>query len=70
VNYEKLGVFYLGREFDAEIAALGTPGDPATIAIRSAEVTPRKSDIAVAEVSLVWTPWRTGADGFPARAAD
>ena len=36
--------------------------------LRSIEVPARKSDIAVGEVALVWTPWRTGADGFPAPA--
>ena len=30
---------------------------------------PRKTDIAVGKVVLLWTPWRTGADGFPAPAA-
>ena len=34
------------------------------------EVPARKSDIAVGEVALVWTPWRKGADGFPAPAYD
>ena len=29
-----------------------------------------KSDIAVGEIALVWTPWRKGADGFPAPAYD
>jgi len=28
------------------------------------QVSPRKSDIAVGEVALVWAPWRKGADGF------
>jgi hypothetical protein len=28
-------------------------------------VTPRKSDIAVGQVALVWAPWRKDADGFP-----
>ena len=30
----------------------------------------RKADVAVGEVALVWTPWRKGADGFPAPAYD
>jgi hypothetical protein len=58
----------LQAQLDAEIAALGAQLDPATIPIRSVQITPRKSDIAVGEVALVWTPWRAGADGFPAPA--
>jgi hypothetical protein len=42
-------------QFDAEIAALAAPVDPATISVRSVEVTPRKSDISV-EVALAWAP--------------
>jgi hypothetical protein len=36
--------------------------------LRIAQVVPRKSDIAVGEVALVWAPWRKGSDGFPAQA--
>ncbi len=42
--------------------------DPGTVALREIAVTPRKSDLAIGEVALVWTPWRRGADGFPAPA--
>ena len=42
--------------------------DPGSVALREVAVTPRKSDLAIGEVALVWTPWRRGADGFPAPA--
>ncbi|HPF26393.1 MAG TPA: hypothetical protein PK159_07365 [Steroidobacteraceae bacterium] len=56
------------RECETEIEALTRRLDPSTIELRSVEVTPRKSDIAIGDVALAWTPWRRGADGFPARA--
>ncbi len=56
------------RESDAEVARLEGTLDAGTIALRSVDVPARKYDIAVGEVALVWTPWRRGADGFPAPA--
>ena len=35
------------------------------MALRKVSVTPRKSDIAVGQVALVWTPFRKDSDGFP-----
>jgi hypothetical protein len=58
------------REVDADVARLETTLDAASVTLRSIEVPARKSDIAVGEVALVWTPWRKGADGFPAPAYD
>ena len=58
------------REVEAEVARLEGSLDASTISLRQVEVPARKSDIAVGEVALVWTPWRKGADGFPAPAYD
>jgi hypothetical protein len=58
------------REVDAEVARLESTLDATTISLRPVEVPARKADIAVGEVALVWTPWRKGADGFPAPAYD
>jgi hypothetical protein len=58
------------RQVEAEVAALENTLDVSTVALRSVDVPARKSDIAVGEVALVWTPWRKGADGFPAPAYD
>jgi hypothetical protein len=57
-------------QVDAEVARLETTLDASTIDLRPLEVPARKSDIAIGEVALVWTPWRKGADGFPAPAYD
>jgi hypothetical protein len=58
------------REVDAEVARLGSALDASNVALRAVEVPARKSDIAIGEVALVWAPWRTGPDGFPAPAYD
>jgi len=59
----------LQQQFDADTAALETRFDATTVTLRKVQVSPRKSDIAVGEVALVWTPWRKGADGFPTPAS-
>ncbi len=58
----------LQRQFDADSAALERTTDAAAAPLRAVQVSPRKSDIAVGEIALVWMPWREGADGFPAPA--
>ncbi len=58
----------LGAQCEAECKAISTKLDPAAISLRSVQVSPRKSDLAVGEVALAWQPWRVGADGFPAPA--
>ncbi len=58
------------RDVEAEVARLETSLDATSIALTSVDVPARKSDIAVGEVALVWAPWRTGPDGFPAPAYD
>jgi hypothetical protein len=59
----------LGKELEAAITALDARLDARSIALRELTVAPRKTDIAVGKVLLLWTPWRIGADGFPASAA-
>ncbi len=46
----------LNAELEAEVARLESEFDPATIAIETASVKPRKSDIAVEDMALVWVP--------------
>jgi hypothetical protein len=58
----------LQRQFEAETAALESSLDASAAPVTKVQVSPRKSDIAVGEVALVWAPWRKGADGFPAPA--
>jgi hypothetical protein len=58
----------LNSELEAAIAALEGTLDVQAIALREIAVAPRKSDIAIGKVALLWIPWRTGADGFPVEA--
>jgi hypothetical protein len=58
----------LQRQFETESAALESSLDAGAAPMRKVPVSPRKSDISVGEVALVWLPWRKGADGFPAPA--
>jgi hypothetical protein len=59
----------LNKECEAAVAALDTTLDAHAVELRAVSLAPRKTDIAVGRVLLLWTPWRTGADGFPAPAA-
>ena len=58
----------LNQECEEAIAALSQSPDPATVTLRETQLPPRKSDITVGRVALLWTPWRPGADGFPTPA--
>jgi hypothetical protein len=55
----------LTEECEREITSLQASLDPQTIAIRHLRLSPRKSDIAVGRVTLLWVPWQTGTDGMP-----
>ncbi len=59
----------LNKECEASIAALDTRYDASNIELKKVEVAPRKTDIAVGTVRLLWSPWRVGADGFPTKAS-
>jgi len=59
----------LSKECDDAVAQLEKSLDVSALALREEQVPPRKSDIGVGKVVLLWQPWRTGADGFPAPAA-
>ena len=55
-------------EAKAKIDEITRQFETDTVSLRPVNVTPRKSDLAIGEIALVWTPWRRGADGFPAPA--
>jgi len=55
----------LNAQFEEDMAALETKIDAQTEVLESVVVKPRKSDIVVRLVSLVWAPYRTGAQGIP-----
>ena len=53
----------LEREFEREAEAIRDAADPALLELKQVEISPRKSDITVERLALVWTPWIVGADG-------
>jgi len=58
----------LNREMETAVTELTGALDPQSLPLSPISVAPRKSDIVVGRVQLLWTPWRTGADGFPTQA--
>jgi len=54
----------LEEELQVAIEQIDMNCDPKNIEFEKLEVAPRKSDIAVDRVHLVWLPWRIDADGF------
>jgi hypothetical protein len=59
----------LEAELQSEIRELTDANDPEKVPVRSASIKPRKSDITVDGVALVWIPWWVGESGSerPAR---
>jgi len=55
----------LQAQSESEIAALAASFEGEAVALREVSVTPRKSDISVGQVALVWAPFRKDDDGFP-----
>jgi len=58
----------LNKECESAIAGLES-ADAAQLTLRTVDIAPRKTDISIGRVVLLWTPWRVGADGFPAAAS-
>jgi hypothetical protein len=56
-------------EFQEETGKLQAAAAPDTLPVAEFSVPPRKSDIAVGNLLLAWTPWRIGSDGVPAPAS-
>ena len=55
----------LQGEFDAEVARVQGEMDPALAEIQKVQIRPRKSDVSVVAIGLVWVPWGPGVDGAP-----
>jgi hypothetical protein len=56
-------------EFQEETEKLESSTAPDALSVVEFTVSPRKSDIAVGNLLLAWTPWRAGSDGVPAPAS-
>ena len=54
----------LEAEFRQEIGKIELSIDPDDLTLEELLVRPRKSDIAVADIAVVWWPWRMGSDGL------
>ncbi len=54
----------LEEELNKEVAALEEKFDTEKLVFDELQVRPRKSDIEVAKIALVWTPWRVDASGI------
>jgi DNA helicase HerA-like ATPase len=64
VDVLKQRVTALIDDCERQVAALQGVLDPQAIAIRAFRLSPRKSDIAVGRVTLLWVPWQAGTDGM------
>ena len=53
----------LDAEFKAETEKLSARVDPASIELEEVTLQPKKSDITISQVALVWTPWSVDVDG-------
>jgi hypothetical protein len=56
-------------EFQEETDKLQASAAPEALTVIEFTIPPRKSDIAIGNLLLAWTPWRVGADGVPAPAS-
>ena len=56
-------------EFQEETEKLQASAAPEALTVVEFTVPPRKSDIAVGNLLLAWSPWRAGADGLPVPAS-
>jgi hypothetical protein len=76
-DFEKLGVFYLGKSYDAakkrrrddlllyDSRDLVTHAiEPATEKLETLTLRPKKSDVTVRKVALLWRPFRGGEPAF------
>lgn len=54
----------LEEEFQAEIADLKMDFKPEDLELIELMIRPRKTDITIAELALIWTPWKITQTGF------
>lgn len=59
---EKL--YQMEEEFQEEMDKIKDAYSPEDLELEEIVIRPRKSDIFVTPLSLVWSPWREGMDGI------
>ncbi len=53
----------LNAEFEAEVLKLQESSTAEAIEVQEVSITPKKTDITITRVALLWTPWSSGTDG-------
>jgi len=53
----------LERDFQSSLEAVRTDVDDSALECEELAIRPKKTDLSIERVSLVWTPWRLGEDG-------
>ena len=54
----------LDAEFRKGVSEVQDLADLSTLAVKEVAVRPRKTDISVEQMMLVWTPWRVTREGL------
>ena len=57
-------LYQLEMEFEEEMAKLTESYAPEDLELTEVLIRPRKSDIFISPLSLVWSPWKVGVDGI------
>ena len=60
---EEKKLLELENQFDVDVEGLADPIDPQQIKIRQMNISPRKSDLIVSDVSLLWMPYAEQGPG-------
>ena len=58
----------LNAQFQAEVAALQDSARPEALALEQVVIKPKKADLSVTRVALVWVPWTVDDQGIVERA--
>ena len=58
----------LEEEFEIETEKLELNASPENLELDEVEIKPRKSDLSIDKIVLVWTPWRVDSTGIAERA--
>ena len=57
-------LYQLEMEFQEEKAKVAESYDPGDLELTEVLIRPRKSDIFISPLLLVWSPWKVGVDGI------
>ena len=63
VEIQEAQLAELEAELASEVAALDATPNAGSFALEARPLRPRKGDLAIDPVTLVWTPWALGPDG-------